>query len=381
MRIAVNGLFWGRSATGSGQYTMGLIGALLSSYPGHRYLLALHSRSRTEAPTESFALSTPLDRLGENWAKLWFEQVTFPRFCRQQRSDVAHIPYWASPLRSGVPTVVTIHDLIPLVLPLYRGGTRVRLYTRLVAASAQRAECIVTDSEASRRDIIRLLRIPSERIRTVYLAADENFRPVTDRTSLDAVRCKYGLPERYILYLGGFDQRKNVPFLLQAYSQLVHEWPGAPRLVVAGRLPECDTPFFPDPRRCAADLGLEERVAFIGWVDEADKPALYSRAEVFVFPSSYEGFGLPVLESLSCGTPAVVTDAGSLPEIVGDGGLQVPVDDLDALCQALRRVLGEPALRETLRQRGLDHARRFSWERTAAQMADIYSQLANPGNH
>ena len=398
MRIAVNGLFWGRSTTGSGQYTMELLKVLLAHYPEHRYLLLLHPASglkpsageagRTaQSPAETLtpevtpgglttcSLPTPLDRLGANWAKLWFEQVTFPRFCRRQRADVAHVPYWASPLWSGLPTVVTIHDLIPLVLPAYRGSALVRLYSRLVAASARRAAYVVTDSEASRRDIIRLLPIPPDRVQTVYLAADESFRPVTDRTVLDVVRRKYGLPERYVLYLGGFDQRKNVAFLLQAYARLTREWSGAPYLVIAGRLPKNDTPFFPDPQRRAAELGLTGRTAFIGWVDEADKPALYSGAELFVFPSAYEGFGLPVLESLRCGTPAVVTDAGSLPEIAGDGGVQVPVGDLDGLCQAMGRVLREPAWRETLRQAGLDHSRHFTWERTAAKMAAVYGQL------
>ena len=383
MRIAINGLFWGRSTTGSGQYTMKLLRTLLDTYPNNQYLLALHAgqvsslRDETEEfPPDlgRFALRTPVDWLGENWAKLWFEQVTFPRFCRRQHVDIAHVPYWASPLWPSVPTVVTIHDLIPLMFSLYRGNLLVRMYSGLVSRSARRAAHIVTDSEASRQDIIRLLRVPPEKVQVVYLAADESFHPVSDRDVLEGVHEKYDLPERYVLYLGGFDARKNVSFLLQAYAQLAQEWPEVPHLVIAGRLPGEDSEFFPDPQQWIDKLNMKDQVALIGWVDEEDKPALYTGADLLVFPSDYEGFGLPVLESISCGTPAVVTEAGSLPEIVGDGGIRIPVGDLNGLTEAMGRILREPELRETLRQKGLEHAAQFSWERTAEQMASVYSE-------
>jgi glycosyltransferase involved in cell wall biosynthesis len=325
---------------------------------------------------DRFFLRTPVDRFGENWAKLWFEQATFPRFCRRERAAVAHVPYWGSPLRSGVPTVVTIHDLIPLMFSLYRGNLLVRAYSALVSRSARRAAHIVTDSEASRQDIIDILKVPPDRVGVVYLAADESFRPVADRSVLEGMRAKYHLPERYLLYLGGFDARKNVSFLLQAYAQLVKEWPQAPRLVIAGRLPEESSEFFPAPHVWIDRLDLGDRVLLIGWVDEEDKPALYSAADVFVFPSDYEGFGLPVLEAISCGTPAVVTEAGSLPEIVGEGGLRVQVGNLMGLTQAMARVVREADLRESLRRQALAHAAQFTWDHAAAQMAAIYDLAA-----
>ena len=383
MRIAMNGLFWGRSTTGSGQYTMKLLRALLATCPTNQYFLALHAgqvsslhdeTGDSQLDTGRFVLHTPVDRLGENWAKLWFEQMTFPRFCRRERVDIAHVPYWAAPLWQNVPTVVTVHDLIPLMFSLYRGNLLVRMYSGLVSRSARRAARIVTDSETSRQDIIRLLRVPPEKVQVVYLAADESYHPVSDGDVLHGVQQKYHLPEQYVLYLGGFDARKNVSFLLQAYARLALEWPEVPHLVIAGRLPEEDSEFFPDPHRWIDNLDLSDRVALIGWVDEEDKPALYSGARVFVFPSDYEGFGLPVLESISCGTPAVVTEVGSLPEIVGDGGIRVPVGDLDGLTEAMSSILRDPELQETLRRKGLEHAAQFGWERTAEQMVSIYSE-------
>jgi len=382
MRIAFNGLFWGRSTTGSGQYTMRLVERLVRRCPNDRFLLALHTAQgkpgadeaeMPQANLQQAVMGTPLDWMGDNWSKLWFEQVSFPRFCRRNRVDVAHVPYWASPLWSSVPTVVTIHDLIPLMFSLYRGNLMVRAYSALVSRSAQRAARIVTDSETSRQDIIKLLKVAPEKIEVVYLAADERYRPIDDPSVLEAVRNKYHLPERYVFYLGGFDARKNVSFLVQAYAQLAQNWPEAPDLVVAGRLPQESNEFFPSPHQWIEHLGLAQRVKLIGWVDEDDKPALYAGADVFVFPSDYEGFGLPVLEAISCGTPAVVTDAGSLPEIVGDGGICISVGDLNGLAQAMERILRDAGLRESLRLQGLAHAAQFTWERTARQMISVYA--------
>jgi glycosyltransferase involved in cell wall biosynthesis len=219
MRIALNGLFLGQESTGSGQYTGQLLRALRELDGGHDYLV--HPlRAAPGACGKPGFFSTPLIKGGQggisNLHKLWFEQISFPRACRQAGADVAHVPYWASPLRPTVPTVVTVHDLIPMLLPLYRGSVWVRLYTRLVAAAARRADAILTDSLASWADIVEHLHVPAERVQVIYLAADADCRPVTDPAALGAVRARYGLPERYILYLGGFDQRKNLRTLFAA---------------------------------------------------------------------------------------------------------------------------------------------------------------------
>ena len=318
-------------------------------------------------------VSTPFDSISENLAKLWFEQVSFPRACLRQGVEIAHVPYFASPLFPTTPTVVTVHDLIPMLLPAYRGSILVRLYTHLVAAAARKADTVLTDSEASKQDIVRLLGIPAERVRVIYLAADDIYQPVLDEHRLAATRRKYGLPESYLLYLGGFDQRKNVPTLLKAFVQLAKD--SKAFLVVADQLPERDLTFSPDPRPIVQELGIGERVVFTGWVPEEDKPALYSGARALVFPSLYEGFGLPSLEALACGTPVIASNRGSLPEIVGDGGLLLEPDDVEGLTGAIEKLLKDDTLWGDLRERGLAHAARFSWEKTARETLAVYREI------
>jgi glycosyltransferase involved in cell wall biosynthesis len=355
MRIVVNGWFMDQLSTGSGQYLDGLAAWLPRAGADHEFVLVRPAVSGPPAenaehksPTSVHAsrithhvsrftfhaspsgwqvvsVGTPFDRLSRDLAKLWFEQVAFPQACRRWRADVALVPYWGSPWWSACPTVVTIHDLIPLLLPLYRGGPLQRAYTALVARTARRAYAVLTDSAASRRDVIEHLRIPPDRVHAVHLAVEERFRPVDDPAVLARVRAKYGLPEEsFLLYLGGFDARKNVVRMLEAYARAIKEArrgagatgdqsPGI-RLVVAGRLPQRDSAFAPDPRAVVERLGIGDWVHFAGWVEETDKPELYSMARGALYLSEYEGFGLPVLEAMASGCPVV---AGGGPG--GDG--------------------------------------------------------------
>jgi glycosyltransferase involved in cell wall biosynthesis len=391
VRIGINAFYLGAVTTGSGQYINHLIRQLARLGNRSEYVLIgvkdagskiqengdLHPASCILHP-----VSTPFDSISENLAKLWFEQVSFPRACRRQDVELAHVPYFAPPLFPTTPTVVTVHDLIPMLLPAYRGSILVRLYTLLVAIAAKRADIVLTDSQASKWDIVRLLDIPSERVRVIYLAADDIYQPVLDDHRPTAIRQKYGLPESYLLYLGGFDQRKNVSTLLKAFAQLARDPRGF--LVIAGRLPEYGldlaiqakrSDFFPDPRPIVQELGIEERVIFTGWVPEEDKPALYSGARALVFPSLYEGFGLPPLEALACGTPVIASNRGSLPEIVGDGGLLLEPDDVEGLAGAMEKLLNDDTLWGDLRQKGLAHAARFSWEKTARETLAVYREV------
>jgi glycosyltransferase involved in cell wall biosynthesis len=394
MKIALNGIFWNQTTTGSGQYLRALLPALAWCEPNDEYEMIVPGETWRSAVSGQRSIEDDipprvslrfepvvLNRLSENLGKVWFEQVTFVRACQRERAALAHIPYFASPLFPRLRTVVTIHDLIPVILPLYRGSLLARTYTQLVAAGARRADAIIADSECSKRDIIQWLGIDAAHVHVIYLAANVRYRPIQDTGQIDAVRRKYALPDPstrsarsgFLLYLGGYDQRKNVRVLIEAFARLSEFYRAGYRLVLAGVKLGADSEFFPDPRRIAREVGLtSDAICYIGWVDEADKPALYASATAFLFPSIYEGFGLPPLEAMACGTPVISSNASSLPEIVGDAAITVNPSDADAWADTIRAVLTDDARRAEMRERGIAQAKKFSWGRTAEETLAVY---------
>lgn len=315
MHIAINGWFVGQTTTGSGQYIHHLLDYLPRQAMGVTISLllpgpALGSGTRSWSGVQAVPVTLP--RLPAALRKLWWEQVTVPRMAQRLGADLIWVPYWAAPIWQPVPVCVTVHDLIPLLLPAYRGGIQHRLYTWLVSRSARRAASVLTVSQASKRDIVEHLHIPASRVHVVYHGPNVPGDAAPDAGHLDAVRARYALPPRFFLYLGGFDVRKNLAATIRAYRRYLDRG-GDPavKLVLAGQLPAVDSDFAPDPRRLAAEQGLGDQVQCCGWVDEADKPALYALATAFVFPSLYEGFGMMVLEAMAAGTPVITSQAAS----------------------------------------------------------------------
>jgi len=379
MHVVVNGWFWNRPDTGSGQYVRECIGALAALAPDVRITVIVpqestrqEARGKRQDELPPNCILHPVSCNLSDWGKLRFEQFTFPHLCRELRADLAHIPYWGSPLSTSVPTVVSILDLIPLLLPEYRGGPLVRAYTGLVKAAAMNARLVLTISESSRRDIVKHLGIPESRVRVTYLAAGPRYSPRRDPVD-DAVlrRNHLDLPQDYVLYLGGFDARKNIETLLQVYTwaqdTIGHDFP----LVVAGQLPEHGG-LFHDPRVIAKALEVEDVVRCIGPVAEEDKPALYRGAMAFLYPTRYEGFGLPALEALACSVPVVGSNASSVPEIVGEAGMLVEPDDARSMAGALIAVVTDDELHEKLANAAQEQARKFSWEKCARETLQAY---------
>jgi glycosyltransferase involved in cell wall biosynthesis len=378
MRILLNGWFIDQPHTGSGQYTLQLLKHLPQLASQHEYALVVPKRNSFEIIdlTSNFQFPTSaFQRPTSNFRKVLFEQSIVPRAARAYEADLIHVPYWAPPLRSSVPIVVTIHDIIPLVLKEYRGGPLVRLYTGLVTAAARGAVLILTDSDASRRDIVQHLHVPEDRVRTIYLAADPKFTAHLDPIDYAAVRKNYDLPEDYVLYLGGFDARKNIETALQVYTWAQDVLGESYPLVIAGELPDRHDAFFQDPRIIAKEIEVESVVRFTGLVAEEDKVALYQHARAFLYPSLYEGFGLPALEALACSVPVVGSNASSVPEIVGDAGILVDPKDARAMAGALIAVCTEDPLHDDLSERALQQAEKFSWEKCALETAEAYDSV------
>jgi glycosyltransferase involved in cell wall biosynthesis len=390
MRIVINGWFVDQPDTGSGQYTLQLLQQLPRVAPQHEYALVVPHKNSFKihditADTDLQSLASNVQRPKSDFRKLLFEQSVMPRAAQAYEADVLHIPYWAPPLRSSVPIVVTIHDIIPLVLPQYRGGPLVRTYTQLVSTAARGATLILTDSDASRSDVVEHLRIPADRVRTIYLAAAPEFTagldPIDAKRAALPLRENYDLPEEYVLYLGGFDARKNIETLLQVYTWaqdvLGENYP----LVIAGGLPDRHDAFFHDPRVIAKQIEVEAVSRCIGRVADEDKVALYQQARAFLYPTLYEGFGLPALEALACGVPVVGSNASSVPEIVGEAGILVDPQDARAMAGALIAVCTEDPLHDELSERALKQAAKFSWEKCARETTEAYESVMRKTSH
>ena len=383
MRIGINALFLQKPATGSGQHLFHLLEGLDSLDKENTYVLLSPRFRRAYSVTwphlsdrfQNVQVVSALAQLGENVEKTWWEQVGLLKAGKAERVDLLHCPYFASPLVNLFPTVVTIHDVIPLILKEYAWRKLTMAYNALVSRAAKRAQAIIAVSQCSKRDIERTLHIPSERIHVIGNAVDETFRPIHDAWQLQAVRDRYSIGPKYALYFGGFDLRKNVARIIRAYAQLPAALREEYQLVVAGRLHLLGHPLYPDPRPLVNELGLDGRVIFTGQIREQDKAPLYSGATAFVFPSLYEGFGMPVLEAMACGTPVLSSETSALPEVVGDAGLLVDPYEIDAISSGLERLLEDQALRQDLGERALERSRFFTWRQVAEQTVQVYREV------
>jgi glycosyltransferase involved in cell wall biosynthesis len=312
--------------------------------------------------------------VGQRFSKLAWEEAVLPAASAARRDDLLHYPYFAVPAVAAVPVVVTIHDLIPLVMAGYHRSRQSEAYARLMARLAPRANAVITVSEYSRQEIIRVLGIPGERVHVTYEAAGEEFSPLGAHGERESLQARYSLPPRFVLYLGGAERRKNIETVLRAWSAISGRGKIEDiALVIVARFPPADS-LYPDMPALARELKLTN-VHFVESIADIDKAPLYRVASAFVYPSTYEGFGLPPLEAMACGTPVIVSDATSLPEIVGDGGILVSPQDVDAWGAALEEILTSQSLRATMKDRGLRRASQFSWKRAVSETTGVYRSV------
>jgi glycosyltransferase involved in cell wall biosynthesis len=269
--------------------------------------------------------------------------------------------------------VITVHDVIPLLFPqLFT--LKHRLIVRAgLARVAQQADVVIVPSYAVQQDVQQYLRIDADRVVVIPEGCEPRFRPLMQPESLRSVQTKYGLPPLYILCLGTLEPRKNITTLLHAFARLwstLHGEP-VPRLVVAGARGWRESAIF----QTVQCLGLEQAVYFPGFIDDEDLPAIYGGALCFVFPSLYEGFGLPILEAMGCGTPVITSNVAAIPEVAGDAALLIDPQDVEGIAAAMRVLVHNDTIRERLRQKGFIQAQRFSWETTAQKTLDLYRSL------
>jgi glycosyltransferase involved in cell wall biosynthesis len=357
---------------GLGRYAESLARALITAHPD-RYAL-FYNRERGVEPLVGLEhLPTHTVALGyKPWRMLvWLGQLARVGFDHLlPEAELFHATeHLLLPLRS-IPAVLTVHDLIFRYLPAHHKPLN-RWYLNLtMPLYCRRATHIVAISECTRRDLIAAYSLPPERITVIYEAAAPRFHPQPPE-AVAAARARYGLPERYLLFVGTIEPRKNLPRLLAAF-EAVHADGLAEGLVVVGRRGWLYGDFFARLERSP----VRDVVLFPGYVPDEDLPAIYAGAQALVLPSLYEGFGLPVLEAMACGTPVVCSNASSIPEIGGDVALYFDPTDVEAMTKIISRVLHDAALREEMQTRGLVQAARFSWERAAQETQAVYRQVA-----
>ena len=369
MRVALDGRAIHDHFPGIGRYAYNLALALARTQPDLE-LAVLHDPRQPNTRYPLAALQAyPNVRLVPVSAPTFApaEQWRVPQTVRTSAAHVYHSPYYIMPYRPGVPTVVTVHDLIPLV-PTARYSRRARwLFAVTVRLALRAAQRVITVSSASASDLTHRLGVPAGKIATIPEAADPAFVP-QPAAQVAAVRTRLGLPERYVLYVGSNKPHKNLERLVSTYLTLG----SAPPLIVTGHWEAR----YPAAREIVQRADAEARVRFLRPVAAEDLPALYTGATLFVFPSLYEGFGLPPLEALACGAPVACSRAASLPEVVGDAALLFDPLNPTEIAATLRRALGDEALLADLRRRGLARAAHYSWDQTAAQTAAVYRAVA-----
>lgn len=369
-RIAIDGMLVRRGVSGVENAIYNLCDTL-ARHGTEEYTLYMPSHSPrpdVEGPRFRTARCTlPKARL----CRILWEQLVLPRRVRRDRAALLHAPGYVAALLSRVPVVITVYDLIALKFPEYCRPTNALNYRIQLPCSIRKAAGIIVPSEVTRRDLVARFPGADRKIRTIPLGISEQFQRCDDKGSLAAVRARYRLPGKFILFVGQHEPKKNLPRLIEAYARLraagKHHLP----LVLAGsRGWKCDA-----IDRALVTHGVADHVARPGFIAASDMPALLSLAELFVFPSLYEGFGLPPLEAMACGTPVVVSDRGALPEVVGDAALTVDPERAAEIAEAMECALDNQSVRTTLIRKGRARAATFRWRDVADATEQFYRTI------
>jgi glycosyltransferase involved in cell wall biosynthesis len=370
LHIAIDAHSVGSGLGGNETYATNLIEALAEIDSVNRYTLYVTKRSAVE-------------RFGNRWPnvhlRLTLPHTPFLRIpltlsveLRRRPVDILHVQYTSPPL-TPCPVVNTIHDLSFEHLPetfKRRSWRQMRLTIR---RSAQSAAHILTDSDFSRTDILETYKLNPESVTATLLAAASQFKPVEDDGEINRIRQRYGITGAYLLTLGSIQPRKNMPRLIRAFAALCRDSAirPLPTLVVAGKRAW----LYEETLEAAENSRVREQILFTGYVPEKDLPALYSGATCFVYPSYFEGFGIPPLEAMRCGTPTITGNRTCFPEIIGDGGLLVDPFDERAIQDAIQQVFSDQTLREELKQKGMRRSNLFNWKETARQTLEVYEKV------
>ncbi len=375
MRIAIDFTAALKQSGGIGRYTRGLVTTLAALDRHNRYTLL----ATPDAPLDDLKsfqkypnFQHKIYPLPERWMTIGWHRFYLPLPVEWFSGpvDLFHSPNFILPPVRRAKALLTVHDLSFIRHPQGAVETLRTWLNKVVPRSLERADHILADSVSTKADLIEIFSVEPARITVVGAGVEERFQPITDEGQREEVRQRYGLPpEPFILGLGTLEPRKNFSGLIRAFSQSpVRE---THHLVIAGGKGW----LYDDIFEAAATSAVSERIHLAGFIADDDLPTLYSLADIFAYPSHYEGFGIPVIEAMACGTPVVCADNSSLPEVAGESAVQVKATDLDGLAEALHHLATDHGLREKATVEGFAQARKFTWEAAATRLLGVYEQF------
>jgi glycosyltransferase involved in cell wall biosynthesis len=364
MHIGIDARLTSYRTGGISTYMRRLVAALETLDTQNRYTV-FQSRKASRRLSQRFNTASLLTPCHHR-----FERLALSLELARFRLDVLHSPDFIPPYRGARSHVITIHDLTFMHYPQFITDDARRYYNGQIKQAVKAADHILVDSEATRRDLMHMLNVPAEKITAHRLGVDERFKPLPPE-ALAASKAQLKLPETYILFVGTFEPRKNILGLLRAYQHLISNSPDTPPVLLVGR----QGWRFQETMQQITELKLGSRVIWREDIGDDDLPVVYNLAQVLVAPSFYEGFGFPALEAMACGTVPIVSNRSSLPEVVGEVGVQVEPEDIHALAAAMEQALYNTHWRETHRAAGLARAKQFTWEHTATIALSVYERV------
>lgn len=371
MRIGIDCTAIPAEPVGAGKYIIELVRALVSLDSGDEWVLFVQPKGR-ELIGLPASLRLQYILTAENrpaW-RLLGEQLVLPVLVKRAGVDLLHSPHYTRPFILPCASVITFHDMTFFLFPELHTRVKRLFFQNAIRLSASKADALIAVSESTRRDAIRLLGISPHKIYSTPLGVSERYRLISDEVVLEKARLRYKLPAKYLLYVGTIEPRKNLPLLIRSYYRFLDQGNALP-LVVVGRKGW----MFDDTFQLIEELGLKDKVFFAGYISEEDMPLVYNLAQAFVYPSLYEGFGLPPLEAMACGVPVITTAISAMRDHVAGAGILVPPNDEQALAQAIHMLIQDSSVREKLSIEGQTRAAQFTWKRTAQETLKAYQSI------
>lgn len=373
MKIGIDGRAanWYRG-TGIGTYTYQLINYInkIDSVNDYTVFLPHHCSSNID-----FKSNFSIEEITENLEENFWDEVNIPNILKGKDIELYHVPQngIGLPLDKKCSFVITLHDVIPYKMPETSSARYLKLFSEVLPKIVQMCDGIITVSNYSKMDILEAFNFPKEKIYVTHLASEDIYVPLDKKLSKAFMKKQYSIEEDYILYVGGFSPRKNILGLIEAFSNLLDIYKKDIKLVIAGKQ-GLSYPLY--QKRCE-DLGVGDKVIFPGFIPLDHMPTLYNASELFVYPSFYEGFGLPPAEAMACGVPVIASNSTSIPEVTGDAALLINPQDVDELCNSMYDVLKNKELAEDLSLKGLIRTSELNWHNTAKNTLIAYNKIIN----